>query len=1210
VNMVVGQGTALQGDFTTINWGGGPKYLTVSVESAPNVFEELGATQLMSVPYALYAQNVANGSTGGGDNWGAQFAETDPTLKGTGTGGNPLGIAQQNAQIGQVLKWDGSTWRPQDDITNAGSNGGTVTQINTINGITGGPITTSGTIGLTETGVIPGAYGSASQTPVITVDAQGRVTNAFTTVTSPGTVGIVGGAGIAVQQNGTSFTVTNTGDLNPGDDITTTTQSNGDVTGPFSNLQIKNDAVTATEIADGAVGTTEIADGAVSTAKLADNAVTTTKIANNAVVTAKIANGAITAAKLDPMGATNGQVIKWNGTAWAPAADQSGSTNLSGGAGIAISGTAPNFTVTNTGDTNPNDDLTNASTANGDVSGVFSNLQLKPGVVGTPELGDAAVTAAKLDDMNATSGQVLKWNGTIWAPAADQSGSVVITAGAGIAVFPITGGYTISNSGDTDPNDDITVGTLANGDVAGPYTNLQLKPGVVGVSELSNNAVGTANIINGAVTAAKLNNMGASIGQVLTWNGTTWGPVTPGIGAGDNWGTQTAQVGAALTGNGTALSPINLAAQGATSGQVLTWSGSAWLPATPTGSGPGDNWGTQSAATNPTLSGNGTAGSPLAVAQQGATNGQVLTWDNGAWKPLTPTGGGAGDNWGTQIALVGNALKGNGTAGQELNLAQQGAADGQVLKWNSTQMRWLPANDDIGSGGGTGYVGGVGINISGTTISNTGDLSNTNEIQQISLSGNTLALSNGGGNVSLAAFLDDTDEQTLSIAGQTLSISGGNSVTLPAAVGGNNYAQGTGIGITGTAPNFTINNTGDLSNTNEIQQLSLTGNTLALSLGGGSVNVDASATNEIQALSLTGNTLALSLGGGSVTLPASNTYTQGTGISITGAAPNFVINNTGDTDNNPTNELQNLTLNGTTLKISGTNSTVQLDTILTGPGLGLWKNVGNTIFNTNTGNVGVGTTTPSVKLHVKGSGQTLRVEGTNPLISLSNSASGYDGYIWQRSNALIIGTADSSSINFQTGSADAAMQIGGLSGHIGVNTAPSADYQMTVAHNDGGLAIQNASSGDLWEFRVADAGGELALYNSQFLPGTPAGLFAINGTYTSSDRRLKKDISPLSSVLDRMMHLEAVEYRFNQQAANAQKSYGFIAQNVQAEFPELVMTAPVRNGKGGTLMVNYAGFGVLAIKAVQEQQAQIDVLRKENADLRARMDAIELQMKK
>ncbi len=1246
VNLVIGQGgTPLAGTFAGINWGANAKYLTVSVQSKndPNVFQELGTSQMMSVPYALYA---GNGGSGQGDDWGKQTAITGPTLSGNGTASSPLAIAQQGAQNGQLLKWDGSSWVPAND--NDTNSGGTVTQISTGVGLVGGPITKDGIISLAPTGVVPDTYGSATQIPVIQVDATGRITQIGTVaLNQPNPVVINAGAGVDVQQNGTTFTISNTGDLTPNDDLIGTTQFSGDVSGVYFDLQLRPGTVTSVEVLD----------NSLTGADILDNSIGVQDIQNNAIVNAKIADGAVTGAKIDGMGATNGQVLKWNGTTWAPAADNSGSAalNLSAGPAISITGTAPNLTINNTGDTNPADDVTTNSGADGDITGIFSNLQVKPGVINTLELGDQAVTGQKIDDMGATNGQVLKWNGTTWVPSADNAGSaslnltagtaisitgtapnltinntgdpnanddvttvtgadgditgiysnlqiktfavgtleiansavtgakldqmgatngqvlkwngftwapaadngggsVNITAGAGINVTQAGGTYTIINTGDLNATDDLTNASIADGDVSGPFNNLQLKAGVVTSNELANNAVTTNAVINGAITGAKINNMGAGVGQVLKYNGNIWAPANDETGAaGTNVVTNQT-----LIGNGTAANPLGIAPQGALNGQVLKFNGVSWVPANEAA---GDNWGTQAVVTNPNLTGNGTVANPLSIAQQGATPGQVLRWNGTSWQPANVTG----DNWGTQTVATTPVLSGQGINANPLTLAQQGAAPGQVLKWNGAT--WLPGDDQVG--GGTG----------------------------------------------------------------------------------NNYTAGPGISITGTAPNFTISNTGDTDNdiTNELQQISIAGNTISLSKGGGSVN-----------------------------LPVQNNYTAGTGISITGTAPNLTINNTGDADKDPLNEMQTLSLTGPVLSISGSNSSVDL-TPLIGPPSGFWTLNGTDISNINTGNVLIGTTNNSGKLQVVSS------NGQETAFFIQNSATAVPAIVADNSGdgtAALLSSAKGPALITKEGNVgihtdapafrldvdgDARVKAAGVKPHFTVenaglqyarlalsNASPSSwnivgrgsgnssdfgiefikgagvglrvitarmdsgiviGYKGTtsstrVLHGENGFFLENIGNNRNWEFRVSPINGTLALYNDQ-LGFVPAGTFAINGVYTPSDSRLKKDIEAMDDdITEKLLQLHPVSYRYKAEENDAKPTLGFLAEEVQGVFPELVGESENRNGQGSYLSLNYSGFGVLAVKAVQEQQTEIERLKQEKLGLAKQVEALEARLKR
>ena len=62
--------------------------------------------------------------------------------------------------------------------TGAGDGNGTVTSVSTGTGLTGGPITTTGTVSLANTSVTAGTYGSNTGTVQIVVNAQGQINSA------------------------------------------------------------------------------------------------------------------------------------------------------------------------------------------------------------------------------------------------------------------------------------------------------------------------------------------------------------------------------------------------------------------------------------------------------------------------------------------------------------------------------------------------------------------------------------------------------------------------------------------------------------------------------------------------------------------------------------------------------------------------------------------------------------------------------------------------------------------------------------------------------------------------------------------------------------------------------------------------------------------------------------------------------------------------
>jgi hypothetical protein len=160
------------------------------------------------------------------------------------------------------------------------------------------------------------------------------------------------------------------------------------------------------------------------------------------------------------------------------------------------------------------------------------------------------------------------------------------------------------------------------------------------------------------------------------------------------------------------------------------------------------------------------------------------------------------------------------------------------------------------------------------------DASTTNELQTISISGNTISLSNNGGSITLPTLVD-TDQQSLSLTGNTLSISNGNSVVLPTYVDTNTDQQS--LSLTDNTLSISNGNSVVLptfvdTNTDE-QSLSLTGNTLSIS-NGNSVMLPIYTDTDAQSLTLNGNILSIS-NGNSVTIPTLN-FANGTNTTISG----------------------------------------------------------------------------------------------------------------------------------------------------------------------------------------------------------------------------------------------------------------------------------------------------------------------------------------
>lgn len=118
----------------------------------------------------------------------------------------------------------------------------------------------------------------------------------------------------------------------------------------------------------------------------------------------------------------------------------------------------------------------------------------------------------------------------------------------------------------------------------------------------------------------------------------------------------------------------------------------------------------------------------------------------------------------------------------------------------------------------------------------------------------------------------------------------------------------------------------------------------------------------------------------------------------------------------------------------------------------------------------------------------------------------------------------------------------------------------------------------------------------------------IDGITYRSDRRLKNTIIDLdSSAISKFLSLRPVAFYWNKdKPRDPNLQYGFIAQELESVFPEMVNTG---TDEMQTKSVNYQALHALSLKVIQSQQAEIETLKKKQLDLENRLKRLESKLK-
>lgn len=391
-----------------------------------------------------------------------------------------------------------------------------------------------------------------------------------------------------------------------------------------------------------------------------------------------------------------------------------------------------------------------------------------------------------------------------------------------------------------------------------------------------------------------------------------------------------------------------------------------------------------------------------------------------------------------------------------------------------------------------------------------------------------------------------------------------------------------------------------------------------------------------------------------------------------------------------------------------------------------WTTSGTNIYNSNTGNVGIGTTAPSQKLDVRGGAIHVVNSSTLPYSFIGRDANpGNDSYFYHRmtTNYHILGSSKNGTgtmrkLGFAIGGSDLEADVKMTiipNGNVGIGTASpsrkmhvsddatnmtnnpqysngyfiepdySASYhELLNSSKQGwhaalhGYDLNNGSgaSHPTWgwpanngigvfgkaertatplgfSFSIGVFGKGIGSYynvgglfeggnqeiigekqtsneagngsNQKISYGIWAGAFGSSGTsayfngsaystanYQSSDMELKRDVKPLTQAIERINSLRPNSFSFKTDEHKSMNlpegtQMGLTAQEVEKNFPELVsemtdISDYLKTGEAGKIKtykaVNYTNLIPLLIAGMQEQQAQLQEQKEENQELK------------
>jgi hypothetical protein len=326
--------------------------------------------------------------------------------------------------------------------------------------------------------------------------------------------------------------------------------------------------------------------------------------------------------------------------------------------------------------------LTNARTPSSHVHGNITNAgaigSTSGRIVVTTTSGvlttAASIALSQISQSSATTGQVVAWNGTAWAPAAGGGytlpnattstlGGVIVGTGLGVTTGTVSVSYgtlsstaCVGNDARLSDSREWSAATVTQADAeAGTsttrfaFTPLRVFQAIAAwwaassaKTKLDGIATGATANSSDATLLARANHTGTQAASTITGLGSlaTQSGTFSGTSSGTNTGDQTITLTGDVTGSGTGSFAATLSSTGVSAGTYTSVTVDAKGRVT-SGSSPAVAYSSLSGV--PSTFAPSSHTHPLSeLSQSGATTNQVPQWNGSAWVPATVSGGGGG----------------------------------------------------------------------------------------------------------------------------------------------------------------------------------------------------------------------------------------------------------------------------------------------------------------------------------------------------------------------------------------------------------------------------------------------------------------------------------------------------------------------------------------------------------------------------------------